>query len=110
MLTRQRGQIRSPHHEGHTFEHHKSTKTLRQSVAMRCTICTGAAQTLGEEIDLSRDQTVALQAYLTKGERARNEFKGDGFKLDIMWGKAIIGHFGLLKTGMNILPNCLMLY
>jgi len=110
MLTRQRGRIRSPHGGQHYYEHHKSTKTLRQSVATHCTICTGAAQTLSQEIDLSRDQPVALQAYLTTTEIERNKFTGDGFKLDIMWGKATIGHFGLLKIGMNILPDCLTLY
>jgi len=74
---------------------------------MRCTICTSAAQTLSQDIDLSRDQSVALQACLM--EKASDEFQGDGFILTINWGQASVGNFYLVKIGMSILPDCLML-
>ncbi|KAI4953945.1 hypothetical protein J4E91_002794 [Alternaria rosae] len=61
----------------------------------------GAAQTLSQDIDLSRDQSVALQAHLTKAGEARSDFKRNGFKLTIMSGKDNIGHFWLVKIASS---------
>ena len=109
MLTRRTGLIMTGTLDL-VFEHHKSTKTLRESVGMDCPICTRLAQMLSQDTDLSRDQPVAIRAYLKKASHTRDGSNGYEFTLDLELGKGRRCHFLLAKIGIATLTFHMMLY
>lgn len=102
MLTRRAGQFFDGTLDV-TFEHHKSTKTLRQSLSIHCPICTRLARMLSQDTDLSRDQPVAIKAILRKISQKTNGPKGYEFTLDLELGEARSSRFFLAKIGIAAL-------
>ena len=64
-----------------TFEHHKSTKTLRHSRDMQCPVCTRLAKTLSLHTDLAKDQGLSVQATLNRERGYGKETGKRCFKL-----------------------------
>lgn len=62
-----------------TFDHHKSTKTLRRSAKAGCSICTAIAKELEPEINLKETQPLLLQAVL---DRKKKRGEKTWFRLD----------------------------
>lgn len=102
MLTRRTGQFFDGTLDV-TFEHHKSTKTIRQSLSMHCPICTRLARILSQDTDLSRDQPVAIKACLRKVSQRIHGPKGYDFTLDFELRKARSSRFFLAKIGIAAL-------
>jgi hypothetical protein len=81
MLSQHKGLIWAGSLTPLSFEHHKSTKTLRQSLTTHCAICTGIAKVLSRDIDLQQDQPVAVRANLTTLQRQRKDSSDSTFEL-----------------------------
>jgi hypothetical protein len=84
------------------FEHHKSTKMLRQSIGMHCPMCTRLAQMLSEDTDISRDQPVAIRACLKKVHQLPQDPEGYDFTLDFKLGNGRECRFLLAKIGIAL--------
>lgn len=109
MLTRQTGLVFTGTPE-FVFDHHKSTKTLRQSIGMHCPICTRLAEMLSQDTDLSRDQSLAFRAILWKEFHVRDSPKAYEFTLDFKLGMGRQCRFLLPKIGITALPYRLISY
>jgi hypothetical protein len=72
MLRGGRGDVWAGTHDL-TFEHHKSTTSLRASREADCSICIALTNVLRQEMDLLEDQPISIRASLRQLSDARSE-------------------------------------
>lgn len=71
-----------------TFEHHKTTTTLRRSREAGCSICIALANVLRPELDLLEDRSISIRASLRKISSDQVDLgpddqpSGNNFRLD----------------------------
>jgi hypothetical protein len=106
MLNQQKGLIWTGTLTPIAFEHHKSTKTLRQSLIAHCVICAGIARLLRSDTDLQKDQPVAIRADLEKLPRKHNDLGGSTFALVFGLGKNRSRTFLLTEIGKSNDRDC----
>lgn len=99
MLRGGQGQIWTGTHDL-TFEHHKTTTSLRRSREADCSICIVLVNILRHEVDLLEDKPLSILAYLSKLPKL-DDVDETRYRLEFRCEKKFSRMFLLKKLGMG---------
>jgi hypothetical protein len=100
MLRGGQGQIWTGTHDL-TFEHHKTTTSLRRSREADCSICIVLVNILRQEVDLLEDKPLSILAYLSKLPKLDNNIDEIRYRLEFRLEKRFSRMFLLKELGMG---------